>query len=88
MKRFVRSSMRLLAAPCSFSLVLGFLGLATVSGFGQSTANYGVTTSTTGSLALDANGNTIDMTTGTTQILTTNTSQDQAINAAAITFGR
>ncbi len=35
----------------------------------QSTANYAFTTNTTGSLALDANGNTVDMTTGTTTLL-------------------
>ena len=36
---------------------------------GQSTANYAFSTNTSGSLALDANGNTIDMSTGTTQML-------------------
>ena len=36
---------------------------------GQSTANYAFTTNTTGSLALDANGNAIDMTSGTTQLV-------------------
>jgi hypothetical protein len=35
----------------------------------QSTANYAFSTNTTGSLAIDANGNTIDMTTGTTQLV-------------------
>ncbi|MNJ84228.1 hypothetical protein D3C87_16760 [compost metagenome] len=52
----------------------------------QSTANYAFSTNTTGSLGLDMNGNVVDMSTGTTQVLATNTSQDQAINAAAITF--
>ena len=36
---------------------------------GQSTANYTFSTNTTGSLALDANGNAIDMTTGTSQLV-------------------
>jgi hypothetical protein len=35
----------------------------------QSTANYAFNTNTTGSLALDANGNAIDMTTGATQLV-------------------
>ena len=52
----------------------------------QSTANYAFTTNTSGSLGLDMNGNIVDMSTGTTQVLTTNTSQDQAINGTAITF--
>ena len=52
----------------------------------QSTANYAFTTNTTGSLGLDMNGNVVDMTTGTTQVLAANTSQDQSINATAITF--
>ncbi len=53
----------------------------------QSTANYTFTTNATGSLALDANGNTVDMSTGTTNCLATQTSQDQAISAAAIPLG-
>jgi hypothetical protein len=36
---------------------------------GQSSANYTYSTSATGSLALDANGNSIDMSSGTTQIV-------------------
>jgi hypothetical protein len=36
---------------------------------GQSTANYAFSTNTTGSLALDVNGNAIDMTSGTTQLV-------------------
>ena len=36
---------------------------------GQSVTNYAFSTTTTGSLALDANGNTVDMSTGTTQLL-------------------
>jgi hypothetical protein len=35
----------------------------------QSTANYAFTTNTTGSLALDANANTVDMSSGTTQLV-------------------
>jgi hypothetical protein len=52
----------------------------------QSTANYSFTTNTAGSLGLDMNGNTVDMSSGTTQILATNTSQDQSINATVIPF--
>ena len=36
---------------------------------GQSSANYAFSTNTTGSLAADANGNVLDMTTGTTQLV-------------------
>ena len=36
---------------------------------GQSTANYAFSTNATGSLALDVNGNAIDMSTGTTQLI-------------------
>lgn len=36
---------------------------------GQSTANYAFSTNTSGSLALDANGNAVDMSTGTTQLV-------------------
>lgn len=63
---------------------LGIMSSSTVQA--QSTANYAFTTSTTGSLALDANGNTINMSSGTTQVLASNTSQDQSMNAAAIPF--
>jgi hypothetical protein len=35
----------------------------------QSTANYAFSTNTTGSLALDANGNSVDMSSGTTQLV-------------------
>ncbi|MGV3609667.1 MAG: T9SS type A sorting domain-containing protein [Fluviicola sp.] len=52
----------------------------------QSTANYAFSTNTTGSLGLDMNSNTVDMSTGTTQVLATNTSQDQAINGTTIAF--
>ncbi len=37
-------------------------------GWGQSAANYAFTTNTTGSLVLDANGNTVDMSSGTTTV--------------------
>jgi hypothetical protein len=66
-------------------LLLLITVVATTLSFAQSTANYTFSTSTTGSLALDANSNAIDMSTGTTQVLATNTSQDQAISTA-ITF--
>jgi len=52
------------------SLVTLFVALfAFVSVQAQSTANYAFSTSTTGSLALDANGNAVDMSTGTTQLV-------------------
>ena len=46
---------------------------------GQSTANYAFSTNTTGSLALDANGNAIDMSTGTTQLVLAGS--DQGVSA-------
>ena len=52
---------------------------------GQSTANYAFTTNTTGSLALDANGNAIDMTLGTTQLLGT-AKDDEASTVTNIGF--
>ncbi len=42
-------------------------------------ANYAFSNTTTGSLALDANGNTVDMTTGTTQLVAA--SQDATVSA-------
>ena len=51
------------------STVILLLLLGTNLLYGQSTANYTFSTSTTGSLALDANGNTVDMTTGTTALV-------------------
>jgi hypothetical protein len=51
-----------------------------VSGIAQSTANYAFTTTNNGSLALDMNGNAVDMSTGTTQIF--GASQD---NPTAVT---
>ena len=50
------------------ALVVVFL-LLSGGAWGQSTANYAFTTNSTGSLALDANGNVIDMTTGTSVLL-------------------
>ena len=52
----------------SFAFVVVLL-LMSAGVKGQSTANYAFTTNTTGSLALDANGNAVDMTTGTTQLI-------------------
>lgn len=46
-----------------------FILLFSSMGWGQSTANYAFTTNATGSLALDMNGNVVDMTTGTTQLV-------------------
>ncbi|MEI6408536.1 MAG: fibronectin type III domain-containing protein [Bacteroidota bacterium] len=51
----------------------------------QSTANYTFSTNSTGSLALDLNGNAVDMSTGTTQI--SGASVDQGVNASAINIG-
>lgn len=52
---------------------------------GQSVANYAFSTTTTGSLALDANGNTVDMSTGTTQLLASGL-DDSASTVQAIGF--
>lgn len=49
-----------------------FLLFFSTSIYSQSTTNYTFATNTTGSLALDANGNAIDMSTGTTSIHGTN----------------
>jgi hypothetical protein len=49
--------------------ILSALICFVVNGWGQSTANYAFTTNTTGSLALDMNGNAVDMTTGTTSLV-------------------
>lgn len=43
--------------------------LSTGFGFAQSSINYAFTTNTTGSLALDANGNAVGMTSGSTQLV-------------------
>lgn len=48
-------------------------------GWGQSTANYAFTTNTTGSLALDMNGNAVDMSTGTTQLVAA--ASDQGVSS-------
>ncbi|MBX7045161.1 MAG: hypothetical protein K1X86_04910 [Ignavibacteria bacterium] len=53
--------------------------------FAQSSANYTFSTTTSGSLALDLNANTVDMGTGTTQI--SGASVDQGVNASAISIG-
>ena len=53
----------------SLLLLVVFALFAGISMQGQSTANYAFTTNATGSLALDANSNAIDMTTGTTQLV-------------------
>lgn len=47
----------------------------------QSTANYAFSTNTTGSLGLDMNGNVVDMSTGTTQLV----AADLDDNASAVT---
>ena len=46
-----------------------FAFFASITMHGQSTVNYAFSTSTTGSLAVDANGNAIDMSTGTTALV-------------------
>ena len=52
-----------------FVLLLISLLLSTEISFAQSSVNYTFTTNTTGSLALDANGNAVDMTTGSIQLV-------------------
>lgn len=58
---------------------------------GQSVTNYAFSTTTTGSLALDANGNTVDMSIGTTQLVAsgvdTSVSTVQAIGFDFIGMG-
>lgn len=58
------------AYPIKWLLVCLMLALSILSidGFAQSAGNYTPTTNTTGSLALDKDGNAINMATGTTQI--------------------
>ncbi|MFZ4414775.1 MAG: beta strand repeat-containing protein, partial [Bacteroidales bacterium] len=51
------------------SLLFLFAMVFSLVGWGQSTANYTFSTSTTGSLVLDANTNAVDMSTGTTQLI-------------------
>ena len=52
------------------SFVMVFVALFSIAFVqGQSTANYAFSTNTSGSLALDANGNAINMSTGTTQMV-------------------
>ena len=52
-----------------FAILLLSLLLSTGFGFAQSSINYAFTTNTTGSLALDANGNAVGMTSGSTQLV-------------------
>jgi hypothetical protein len=59
-----------------YALLLA-LSCATLS-FAQSTANYAVSSATNGSLALDLNGNTVDMTTGTTLLAAASSDQPTA----------
>ena len=54
---------------------------------GQSVTNYAFSTTTTGSLALDANGNTVDMSTGTTQLHASGVDDAaSAVNAIGFNF--
>src|SRR5437870_527670 len=62
------------------SLYTLFFLCCTTNLLAQSTANYIFSTSTTGSLALDRNGNVVDMSTGTTTLNTAST--DQGSSAA------
>jgi hypothetical protein len=55
-----------------FVLLIATITFA-MSSFGQSTANYSFATTTSGSLAVDANANTVDMTTGTTTLVVAGT---------------
>ncbi|MCX6319656.1 MAG: hypothetical protein NTW29_20425 [Bacteroidetes bacterium] len=66
------------------SFLLLFAAISSAA-FAQSSANYAFSTTTTGSLALDQNGNTVDMSTGTTQV--SGPSVDQGVNATAIAIG-
>ena len=52
-----------------FALLLVSFLLSTGVGFGQSTANYVFTTSATSSMGLDANGNVINLSAGTTPLV-------------------
>ncbi|HAN78611.1 MAG TPA: hypothetical protein DCQ31_13040, partial [Bacteroidales bacterium] len=51
-------------------LLLTTFVLFTLMGFAQSSANYSFSTSVAGSMALDMNGNPIDMTSGTNTLIT------------------
>lgn len=53
----------------SVALVLFMMLIFNQLSWAQSTANYTFTTNNTSSLALDANGNTVDMSSGTTQLV-------------------
>lgn len=66
-------------------LILG--GFWTTQSYAQITAaNYTFSTSTTGSLGLDMNGNTIDMTTGTTTLVAAGTDDTPVSPITNITF--
>ncbi len=73
--------MRLIYSKCCFIFTAVLLITFTSQMvFAQaSTANYTFSTATNGSLALDANGNTVDMSTGTTQLVAG--SQDQTVSS-------
>ena len=62
-----------------YVLLLFSLLLSTGFGFAQSTANYVFSTNTTSSLGLDANGNAIDLSTGTTPLVSFGS--DQGVSA-------
>jgi hypothetical protein len=61
------------------TLITSFLSIERVNAQ-ASTANYTFSTATNGSLALDANGNAVDMSTGTTQLVAAAT--DQTVSTA------
>ena len=60
-------------------LIVVFALFAGITMQGQSTANYAFTTNATGSLALDANSNAIDMTTGTTLLVAASTDDGSSV---------
>ncbi|WP_344817426.1 fibronectin type III domain-containing protein, partial [Flavobacterium cheonanense] len=66
----------------SFFLALLFFVLGNGNVWGQSTANYVFTTNTTSSLALDRNGNAVDMTSGTTSIIGSSQDNPTAVSAS------
>ena len=63
----------------SVLLIVVFALFAGITMQGQSTANYAFTTNATGSLALDANSNAIDMTTGTTLLVAASTDDGSSV---------
>jgi hypothetical protein len=68
-----------------WSVALSTLALAASSLGAGSSANYSFTTTTTGSLASDLNSNTVDMTTGTTQLIAAS-QDDVASSVTSIGF--